>query len=110
MHNKKEEDNESCQCYAWGKVRNQDCLILFDPGSNHNFISRKLTSRLGIHAHEMGHALEADGAFDPPAVFVIPLIGKLCIHVQGYVDQEDFYISPLKHQDVLLGTDRKSVV
>ena len=34
---------------------------------------------------------------------VTPLIGKLCIHVQGYVDREDFFISPLQHQDVLLG-------
>ena len=51
----------------------------------------------------MGLAIEADGAFDTPAVLVTPLIGKLRLHVQGYVDQEDFFISPLKHQDVLLG-------
>ena len=51
----------------------------------------------------MGLAIEADGAFDTPAILVTPLIGKLCLHVQGYVDQEDFFISPLKHQDVLLG-------
>ena len=24
-----------------------------------------------------------------------PLIGKLRLHVQGYVDQEEFYVSPL---------------
>ena len=40
----------------------------------------------------------SDGAFDTLAVPVTPLIGKLCLHVQGYVDQEDFFISPLKHQ------------
>ena len=34
---------------------------------------------------------------------ITPLIGNLCIHVQGYVDREDFFISPLQHQDVLLG-------
>ena len=34
---------------------------------------------------------------------VTPLIGKLHLHMQGYVDKEDFYISSLKHEDVLLG-------
>ncbi|RYA73525.1 hypothetical protein DD595_24935, partial [Enterobacter cloacae complex sp. 4DZ3-17B2] len=34
---------------------------------------------------------------------VTPLIGKLRLHVQGYVDKEDFFISPLKHEDVILG-------
>ena len=29
-------------CYAWGKVREQDALILFDRGSTHNFISHEL--------------------------------------------------------------------
>ena len=86
-----------------GKVRDQDCLILFDSDSNCNFISQELASKLGIHAHEMGLAMEADGAFDTLAIPVTPLIGKLRLHVQGYVDQEDFFISPLKHQDVLLG-------
>ena len=51
----------------------------------------------------MGYALDAKGAFVGQKVPVTPLIGKLCIHVQGYVDQEDFFISPLQHQDVLLG-------
>ena len=46
---------------------------------------------------------QVDGAFDTLAIPVTPLIGKLCLHVQDYVDQEDFFISPLKHQDVLLG-------
>ncbi|MCO5556373.1 hypothetical protein L7F22_009921 [Adiantum nelumboides] len=32
-----------------------------------------------------------------------PLIGKLRLHIQGYVDKEDFFISPLKHEDVILG-------
>ena len=75
------EDDASCPCYAWGKVRDQDCLILFDPGSNRNFISQELASKLGIHAHEMGLAIEADGAFDTPAVPVTPLMGKLRLHV-----------------------------
>ena len=32
-----------------------------------------------------------------------PLIGELCIHVQDYVDQEEFYVSPLSAEDVVLG-------
>ncbi|MCO5609714.1 hypothetical protein L7F22_063946 [Adiantum nelumboides] len=30
-------------------------------------------------------------------------IGELRLHIQGYVDKEDFFISPLKHEDVILG-------
>ena len=40
--------------YSWGKVREHDALILFDPGSIHNFISVELATRLGIHNFEMG--------------------------------------------------------
>ena len=29
--------------------------------------------------------------------------GKLCIHIQNYVDQEEFHVSPLVNQDVILG-------
>ena len=50
-------------CYAWGKVRDQDSLILFDPGSTHNFISKELAAKLGIHEHEMGYAMDVEGAF-----------------------------------------------
>ena len=90
-------------CYAWGKVHDQDSLILFDPGSTHKFISKELAAKLGIDEHEMGYAMDAEGAFVGQKVPVRPLTGKLCIHVQGYVDREDFFISPLQHQDVLLG-------
>ena len=31
------------------------------------------------------------------------MIGKLHLHIQNYYDSEDFYISPLVHQDVTLG-------
>ena len=31
-----------------------------------------------------------------------PLIGKLCIHVQDYVDQEEFYVFPLSVEGVIL--------
>ena len=41
-------------CYAWGKVREQDALILFDLGSTHNFISHELALKLRVHEFEMG--------------------------------------------------------
>ncbi|MCO5614441.1 hypothetical protein L7F22_068723 [Adiantum nelumboides] len=89
--------------YAWGKVREHDAFILFDPGSTHNFISLELATKLGVQYFEMGDAMKADGAFIGQDVYVTPLIGKLRLHIQGYVDKEDFFISPLKHEDVILG-------
>ncbi|MCO5602448.1 hypothetical protein L7F22_056580 [Adiantum nelumboides] len=89
--------------YAWGKVREHDAFILFDPGSTHNFISHELATKLGIQDFEMGDAMKTDGAFVGQDASVTPLIGKLRLHIQGYVDKEDFFISPLKHEDVILG-------
>ncbi|MCO5556676.1 hypothetical protein L7F22_010227 [Adiantum nelumboides] len=89
--------------YPWGRVREHYAFILFDPGSTHNFISLELATKLGIQEFEMGDAMKADGAFIGQDVSVTPLIGKLRIHIQGYVDKEDFFISPLKHEDVILG-------
>ncbi|MCO5569427.1 hypothetical protein L7F22_023139 [Adiantum nelumboides] len=51
----------------------------------------------------MGDAMKADGAFIGQDVSVTPLIGKLRLHILGYVGKEDFFISPLKHEDVILG-------
>lgn len=51
----------------------------------------------------MGLALEPMGAFKGQQISVTPLIGNLRFHVQGYVDQENFYISSLLHKDVILG-------
>ena len=90
-------------CFAWGKIRDQNSLILFNPGSTHNFISVELAQKLGIRTEELGPALEARGAFKGQQVPVTPLIGKLRIHVQDYVDQEEFYVSPLSAEDVILG-------
>ena len=59
--------------------------------------------RLGIHDFEIREGFQADGAFKGQKVNVTPLIGKLHLHMQGYVDKEDFYISPLNHEDVILG-------
>ncbi|MCO5568294.1 hypothetical protein L7F22_021993 [Adiantum nelumboides] len=89
--------------YAWGKVREHDAFILFDPGSTHNFISLELATKLGVQDFEMGDAMKAYEAFINQEVSVTPLIGKLRLHIQGYVDKEDFFISPLKHEDVILG-------
>ncbi|MCO5604727.1 hypothetical protein L7F22_058897 [Adiantum nelumboides] len=89
--------------YAWGKVKEHDAFILFDPGSTHNFISLELATKLGVQDFEMGDAMKADGAFINQEVSITPLIGKLRLHIQGYVDKEDFFISPLKHEDVILG-------
>ena len=91
-------------CYVWGKIRDQSAFILLDPGSTHNFISVELAQRLGIQTEEMGPSLEAMGAFKGQQVLVTPLIGKLRLHIKGYVDSEEFYISPLEHEDVILGT------
>ncbi|MCO5571091.1 hypothetical protein L7F22_024823 [Adiantum nelumboides] len=89
--------------YAWGKVREHDAFILFDPGSTHNFISHELAAKLGIQEFEMGDPMKVDEAFIGQDASVTPLIGKLRLHIQGYVDKEDFFISPLKHEDVILG-------
>ncbi|MCO5567903.1 hypothetical protein L7F22_021599 [Adiantum nelumboides] len=62
----------------------------------------QLATKLGIQEFEMGDAMKADGAFIGQDVSVTPLIGKLRLHIQGYVGK-DFFISALKHQDVILG-------
>ncbi|MCO5591604.1 hypothetical protein L7F22_045593 [Adiantum nelumboides] len=90
--------------YACRKVRDHDALILFALGFTHSFISVKLVTRLGIHDFEMGNSMKADGAFKGQDVLVIPLIRRLRPYVQSDVDKEDFIISSLKHEDVILGT------
>ena len=52
----------------------------------------------------MEDVIQANGAFEGQEVLDTPLINKLRLHIQGYVDKEDFFISPLKHEDVILGT------
>ena len=74
-----------------------------DPGSTHNIISTELAEKLGIKAGEMGPALEAKGAFKGQEAPATPLIGKLRVHVQSYVEPEEFYVAPLLSQDVILG-------
>ncbi|MCO5609672.1 hypothetical protein L7F22_063903 [Adiantum nelumboides] len=55
----KEAKEASQLCFAWGKVRDMNSLILFDPGSTHNFISIELAQKLGIQTEEIGTTLEA---------------------------------------------------
>ena len=68
-------------CYAWGHVCDHNALVLFDPGSTHNFIHVDLAMRMGISTEELGPALEAHGAFKGQEVPITPLIGKLRLHV-----------------------------
>ncbi|MCO5563944.1 hypothetical protein L7F22_017596 [Adiantum nelumboides] len=74
-----------------------------DPSSTHNIISTELAEKLGIKVGEMGPALEAKGAFKGQEVAVTPLIGKLRVHVQSFVEAEEFYVAPLESHDVILG-------
>ena len=59
---------------------------------------------MGISTEELGPTLEAHKAFKGQEVSVTPLIGKLRLHVQDYTDNKEFFVSPLVHKDVNLGT------
>ncbi|MCO5551821.1 hypothetical protein L7F22_005324 [Adiantum nelumboides] len=87
-------------CRAWGKVKDQSVLIVFDPGAKANFISPELASRLGIRSEEMGYTAEAELACLGHTEAVTSIIGKLRLHIQSYVDAEEFYIMPLDGCDV----------
>ncbi|MCO5570860.1 hypothetical protein L7F22_024589 [Adiantum nelumboides] len=90
-------------CTAWGKVTDQTVLLFFDPGAKANFISPELASKLGIRSEEMGYTAEFGVACPGHTEAVTPIIGKLRLHIQSYVDTEEFYIMPLDGCDVLLG-------
>ena len=102
MVGERRNDEASELCRAWGKVRDQTALIFFDSGARANFITPELATQLGIRSEEMGAVHEASLAAPRHSVAVTPIIGKLGLHVQGYVDSEDFYIMPLEGCDVLL--------
>ena len=51
----------------------------------------------------MGVTIEDLGAFKGQQISMTPLIRKLQVHVQAYVDQEEFLIYPLSIEDVMLG-------
>ncbi|MCO5558908.1 hypothetical protein L7F22_012498 [Adiantum nelumboides] len=90
-------------CRAWGQVRDQQSLVFFDPRATANFITPKLAQKMGIKTNELGPAYTASMAAPGHEVAVTPLIGKLRLHIQGYVGHEEFYIMPLEGCDVLLG-------
>ncbi|MCO5572127.1 hypothetical protein L7F22_025878 [Adiantum nelumboides] len=95
--------NKLAAIRAWGKVGDQTMLIFFDQGAKANFISLELASKLGIRPKEMGYTAEAGLACPGHLESVTPIIGKLCLHIQSYVDAEEFYMKPLDGCDVLLG-------
>ena len=64
-------------------------------GSTHNIISMVLDENLGIKVGDMGPALEGRGALKGQEVVVTPMIGKLWVHVQSFVELEEFYVAPL---------------
>ncbi|MCO5563146.1 hypothetical protein L7F22_016783 [Adiantum nelumboides] len=90
-------------CRTWGKVRDQEVLVFFDPGARANFISLELASKLGIRAEEMGMTGEAGLACPGHSEAVTPILGKLRLHIQSFIDAEEFHIMPLHDCDVLLG-------
>ena len=51
----------------------------------------------------MGYTAEASLAYPGHSESVTPILGKLRLHIQSYVDTEEFYIMPLEGCDVLLG-------
>ena len=51
----------------------------------------------------MGFTAEAGLACPGHTESVTPILGKLRLHIQSYVDAEEFYIMPLEGCDVLLG-------
>ncbi|MCO5590838.1 hypothetical protein L7F22_044813 [Adiantum nelumboides] len=90
-------------CRAWGKVRDQEVLVFFDPGAHATFISPELASKLEIRAEEMGMTGEAGLACPSHSEAATSILGKLRLHIQSYVDAEEFHIMPLQDCDVLLG-------
>ncbi|MCO5578996.1 hypothetical protein L7F22_032847 [Adiantum nelumboides] len=97
-------DASSELCRAWGQVRDQQSLVFFDQGARANFITPQLAEKMGIKTDEMGPAYTASMAAPGHEVAVTPLIGKLRLHIQGYVGHEEFYIMPLEGCDVLLAS------
>ncbi|MCO5582838.1 hypothetical protein L7F22_036738 [Adiantum nelumboides] len=95
-------DASSELCRAWGQVRDQQSLVFFDPGARANFITPELAEKMGVKTNELGPAYTASMATPGHEQAVTALIGKLRLHIQGYVGHEEFYIMPLEGCDVLL--------
>ncbi|MCO5598418.1 hypothetical protein L7F22_052513 [Adiantum nelumboides] len=78
---------------AWGEVRDQEVLVFFDPGACANFISPELASKLGIRAEEMDMTCKAGLACLGHSEPATPMLGKLCLHIQSYVDADEFHMN-----------------
>ena len=59
---------------------------------------------MGMKVGEMVLALEEKGTFKGQEMAITPLIGFLQVHVQHFVELEEFYVVPLQSHDVILGT------
>ena len=68
-----------------------------------NIISSDLATKLGVRAEEMGGLHEASMAAPGLSVPITPIIEKLRLHIQDYVDTQDFFIMPLDGCNVFLG-------
>ncbi|MCO5609370.1 hypothetical protein L7F22_063596 [Adiantum nelumboides] len=90
---------------AWGQVRDHQSLVFFDLGARASFITPQLIEKVGIKTDEMGPAYTATMAAPGLEVAVTPMIGKLRLHIQGYVGHEEFFIMPLEGCDILLEKD-----
>lgn len=73
-------------------------LIFFDLGARANFISPKLAAP--FRGDGVSH--ETSLATLNHYVAITPIIGKPRLHVQSYVNFEEFYIMPWDGCDVLL--------
>ncbi|MCO5557152.1 hypothetical protein L7F22_010710 [Adiantum nelumboides] len=86
-----------------GQVQDHQSLVFFDPRERANFITPQLAKKMEIKTDEMGPAYTASMAAPGHEMGVTSLIGKLRLHIQGYVGHEEFFIMPLEGCDVLLG-------
>lgn len=87
---------------SWGSVQDKQCLFLFDAGSSFNLISHQLAQELKVVPST--DEVQARGPFlheDPTTLY--PVIGKLRIFIQGYMDHVEFMVGPIQGADVILG-------
>ncbi|MCO5561626.1 hypothetical protein L7F22_015247 [Adiantum nelumboides] len=84
-------------------MRDHTTLVFFDLGARVNSFTPNLASRLRIRVEEMGPMGEAGLACPSNSEAVSPITGKPRVHIQSYVDMEEFHIMPLEGCDVLLG-------
>ena len=61
-----------------------------------------MATKLQIKYKELGN-MEANGAFKGQEATVTPLIRKVQLQVEDNKDYKDFHVSPLLHQNVILG-------